>query len=348
FGNEVARTGTTENSYGYRGEEQDETGLYYLRARYMDPSTGTFTTMDTYAGRLSDPMSLHKYMYANSNPVKYIDPSGHVTLGEVMASMAIMTVLSAATNALIAGFLYSESVDISDFSWGEMFKEMGLAFLGGIIVGGMAMLATFLVFALALTALECILCMWICCILGILVGFIADDFFSDNEIVNRILHYFSQGFFAAECSFGFAGIAGGANGWEAEGGIGAGGSGSENEVFYRTMSESDYEYLQSTGRVRATSETFISPTESYALQYDGVTVRFEVAPGTTEQLYNIGVSNNTSQVIADYGQMPNVSSGWTSNCAFFKGEGEQTNIGLGRGTALDIFNNNICSYSVVG
>ena len=38
FGNEVARIGTTENSYGFQGEEKDETGLYYLRARYMEDS----------------------------------------------------------------------------------------------------------------------------------------------------------------------------------------------------------------------------------------------------------------------------------------------------------------------
>ena len=70
FGNETARTGATDNSYGFQGEEKDATGLYYLRARYMDPSTGTFTSMDTYAGSLSDPMSLHKYLFANANPVK--------------------------------------------------------------------------------------------------------------------------------------------------------------------------------------------------------------------------------------------------------------------------------------
>ena len=69
FGNETCRTGTTDNPYGFQGEEQDATGLYYLRARYMDPATGTFTSMDTYGGSLTDPMSLHKYLFANSNPV---------------------------------------------------------------------------------------------------------------------------------------------------------------------------------------------------------------------------------------------------------------------------------------
>ncbi len=96
FGNETAKTGSTDNAYGFQGEEKDETGLYYLRARYMDPSTGTFTSMDTYGGSLSDPMSLHKYMFANSNPVIYSDPSGHMssTFDETLAVVAIISILA--------------------------------------------------------------------------------------------------------------------------------------------------------------------------------------------------------------------------------------------------------------
>ena len=102
FGNETGRTGTTDNPYGFQGEEQDATDLYYLRARYMDPATGTFTTMDTYGGSLSDPMSLHKYLFANSNPVMYSDPSGHSTsLNEVNSVVGIMTILASASTVVI-------------------------------------------------------------------------------------------------------------------------------------------------------------------------------------------------------------------------------------------------------
>ena len=77
FGNLIESTGTTANNYRYCGEQFDETtGLYYLRARYMDTSTGRFISQDSYSGSISDPISLHKYLYANANPVTYSDPSG--------------------------------------------------------------------------------------------------------------------------------------------------------------------------------------------------------------------------------------------------------------------------------
>ena len=67
----------------YVGEKYNaNTGLYYLRARYMNPSTGSFTTMDSYQGSLYEPISLHKYAYANANPVSNIDPSGYFSIAE--------------------------------------------------------------------------------------------------------------------------------------------------------------------------------------------------------------------------------------------------------------------------
>ena len=59
FGNLISSTGNTVNDFLYRGEQYDSfTGLYYLRARYMNPSTGTFITMDEYAGSIFEPVSL--------------------------------------------------------------------------------------------------------------------------------------------------------------------------------------------------------------------------------------------------------------------------------------------------
>ena len=97
FGNLTNSTGDTENSYLYRGGQYDSfTGLYYLRARYMNPSTGTFITMDEYAGSVFDPVSLHKYLYANASSVMFSDPSGYNSLADVETSSAGMAIVSEA------------------------------------------------------------------------------------------------------------------------------------------------------------------------------------------------------------------------------------------------------------
>ena len=63
------------NRFLYAGEQYDETsGLYYLRARQYDVSAGRFTQEDTYLG---DGRNL--YAYVHSNPLKYVDPTGHVS-----------------------------------------------------------------------------------------------------------------------------------------------------------------------------------------------------------------------------------------------------------------------------
>ena len=51
----------------------------------MDTSTGRFISMDTYQGSTADPISLHKYLYANSNPVMYTDPSGYSAISGNLA-----------------------------------------------------------------------------------------------------------------------------------------------------------------------------------------------------------------------------------------------------------------------
>ncbi len=121
-----------------------------------------------------------------------------------------------------------------------------------------------------------------------------------------------------------------------------------SEVYYRTMSQGDYDYLRMTGELPSTGETFISPTKSFSSNYDGVMTQLKVNEGTTKLLTEIGVSNNTSQSLKDFGRLPQVQSGWNVNNVFFKGEGTQTNIGLGQGRGLEIFNRNLIEYVKIG
>jgi RHS repeat-associated protein len=85
YGNLIASTGSTANNYRYSGEQFDsDLGFYYLRARYLNPNTGRFWTMDTDEGDSEDPISLHRYLYCEANPVDGSDPSGHEDMIELM------------------------------------------------------------------------------------------------------------------------------------------------------------------------------------------------------------------------------------------------------------------------
>ncbi|EKU96916.1 RHS repeat-associated core domain protein [Leptolyngbya sp. PCC 7375] len=77
----------TENSdtrFLYTGEQSDsKTQLQYLRARYYDPDLGRFLSRDFIDGRLKNPISRNKYIYAHDNPFNNVDPSGLITIAEM-------------------------------------------------------------------------------------------------------------------------------------------------------------------------------------------------------------------------------------------------------------------------
>ncbi len=70
------------------GYTNGNVGLQYLRARYLKMETKTFTSRDTYAGRVRDIISQNRYTYAENNPVTFADPSGHkITIGTTIGNM---------------------------------------------------------------------------------------------------------------------------------------------------------------------------------------------------------------------------------------------------------------------
>ncbi|MEK8022132.1 MAG: RHS repeat-associated core domain-containing protein, partial [Candidatus Parabeggiatoa sp.] len=94
FGELLEQSGNTENNYLYTGEQIDpNTGNYYLRARYYNPVSGRFLSMDSFDGIPQDPITLHKYLYANADPVNLVDPSGQFGLMEFGAADSIRNML---------------------------------------------------------------------------------------------------------------------------------------------------------------------------------------------------------------------------------------------------------------
>jgi RHS repeat-associated protein len=95
FGNTINQTGSTPNNYLFAGEQYDSAlGLYYNRARYLNTSTGRFWSMDTEQGDDRDPISLHKYLYDEGNPVDNLDPTGN-EIDEVIGSFAVAATINA-------------------------------------------------------------------------------------------------------------------------------------------------------------------------------------------------------------------------------------------------------------
>jgi len=57
--------------------------------------------MDSWEGTQTDPLSLHKYLYADDDPVNRIDPSGHMSYGELGTVMTKIAYLGSRTYAAV-------------------------------------------------------------------------------------------------------------------------------------------------------------------------------------------------------------------------------------------------------
>lgn len=149
YGNLLQKTGTTENDFRYTGEQYNaNTGLYYLRARYMNPSTGTFISMDSYSGNIYEPVTLHKYLYANANPVMYTDPTGYFSLLETQVCMTMQENLQTIhniqwlykvmkwANAVITTYEVVTSVRNTILDGGSVIDVM-FALTKGVVIGSL-------------------------------------------------------------------------------------------------------------------------------------------------------------------------------------------------------------------
>ncbi|MGC2375261.1 MAG: RHS repeat-associated core domain-containing protein [Solirubrobacteraceae bacterium] len=82
YGSVASSTGPASTPLLYAGQYRDsESGLYYLRARYYDPVTGQFLTVDPAVATTKA-----RYGYAGENPLNWTDPSGlkHKTWEQIL------------------------------------------------------------------------------------------------------------------------------------------------------------------------------------------------------------------------------------------------------------------------
>ena len=66
-----------DDSPGFTGHvHDDDLGLTYMKARYYDPEIGRFYSNDPAGFSTDNPFSFNRYVYANNNPYKFVDPDG--------------------------------------------------------------------------------------------------------------------------------------------------------------------------------------------------------------------------------------------------------------------------------
>jgi RHS repeat-associated protein len=112
YGRLLSSTGGTDNSYGYQSQRTDsDSGLQYLRARYYDPNLGQFTSVDPRSGSLDSPISQHRYLYANANPLTFFDPTGEYS--DVLAASGIMGILSSIATPAVGATVLNAAIGLS-------------------------------------------------------------------------------------------------------------------------------------------------------------------------------------------------------------------------------------------
>ena len=126
WGSIVSETEAIDNPLKYAGEYyDDELSMYYLRARYYDPSIGRFTSYDIEEGSISNPQDMNRYVYCRNNPIKYVDPTGESV---VLTCVILGAVVGAVAGGTVGGLVSFDRYGEVKWQW----------ITGGIVLGGVS------------------------------------------------------------------------------------------------------------------------------------------------------------------------------------------------------------------
>jgi RHS repeat-associated protein len=140
YGNLTSSSGTATTPFQYAGQYTDsESGLQYLRARYYDPQTCQFLSVDPFVGMTGEP-----YAYTAGDPLNLTDPAGLLGWGDVtgFVQQHAQTIAAVGYGVAVGAF-----VACGVFSLGVCWAATGVVVgadlaTGGLLIGGGTLLAS--------------------------------------------------------------------------------------------------------------------------------------------------------------------------------------------------------------
>lgn len=142
--NQSSATPAVDVHYKYTGNELDaSSNLYFYEARYYHPVFGRFVAPDTIVPDFHDPQSLNRYTYANNNPLRYTDPTGHCPLCVIAIGFAIGAIAAGIESdwdpfaTIIGGYIGGVTAGVGYGTYGPAVRAFAfLGDIGSVIAGG--------------------------------------------------------------------------------------------------------------------------------------------------------------------------------------------------------------------
>ncbi len=117
FGATRSTSGTIPTDKKFTGQRLDSTGLYYYGARYYDANIGRFISADSIVPDFTNPQCLNRYSYCLNNPLRYTDPTGQWSWGDLWGSFTETVTSAWKTAGSNVGALYGSACSWSISTW---------------------------------------------------------------------------------------------------------------------------------------------------------------------------------------------------------------------------------------
>lgn len=129
YGQAVVNMSGAPDGPGYTGHVNDpETGLVYMQARYYDPSTGRFLSVDPVGVEAGNEFAFNRYLYGRGNPILNIDPNGKFPLPSFLFQLEWF-------NGVVSRSAEENIVHPSKFAYKKFDENFKISAAAGGVVG---------------------------------------------------------------------------------------------------------------------------------------------------------------------------------------------------------------------